>query len=104
MEEFRINSGVTVASVLLRWKIGCGVNNISIETLTKRRLRGLGFNGILLKWILKKCNCFTEQIGIHISTCWRNVRFESLLGRRICLYRHFFYCTSAGFCHHSTFT
>jgi len=48
MEEFHINSGVTVASMLLRWGIGCGVN-ISIETLTKRRLRELGFNGILLK-------------------------------------------------------
>lgn len=103
MEEFHINSGVIVASMLLRWEIGCGVN-ISIETLTKRRLRELGFNSILLKWSLKKYNCFTQQTGIYITPCSRNVRFESLLGRRICLYWLFLYCTSAGFCHHSTFT
>jgi len=49
MEEFHINSGVTVASMLLRWETGCGVNNISIETLTKRRLREIGFNGHVIK-------------------------------------------------------
>lgn len=49
MEEFLINSGVTVAAMLLRWETGWGVNNISIETLMKRRLRELGFNEYIIK-------------------------------------------------------
>ena len=49
MEEFRINSGVIVASMLLRRETGCGVNNISIETVTKRRLRELRFNEYIIK-------------------------------------------------------
>lgn len=43
-----MHSGATLASALLRWETGCGAN-ISIETLTKRRLRELCFNDYIIK-------------------------------------------------------
>lgn len=89
MEEFHINSGVAV--------VCCYGGKQDVEWTTfwlkpwrKYVCENSVLMSILLKWILKKCNCFTEQIGIYISTCSRNVRFEFLLVRRICLHWHCF--------------
>lgn len=96
MEEFHSNSGVTV--------VCCCGGKQDVEWTTfwlKPWRKYVCENSVLmsvwLKWILKKCNCFTEQIDIHISTCSRNVRFEFVLGRRMCLYWHCFIVLPQGF-------